>query len=328
MADEEAPRNGQTYIQRLKAGEQHVFWKLGFRVVICVLDIIAIGTSAWILTNALGFRANPYMGYFSGPTVSPWVLIVCSVSFIFCLVMILVLLLRKPPKPAHPGIAVGCDLVLWLAFIVTALFTTASVIYLSSFGNDADYLSDPSYSSSDYSGNYYLAPNNTWVYNITSVYSSSSTSSSDYGGYFYNYTRHDWQMNNTRPSTSSVQRDCSPDFDSCAGQDAYINALWHSKNQRVATEGVTTAVQWLNVLLHFILFVWACVDTHRKNREAKQGRVNAVADRVLTDLQARGLITVNAAAEARAGRPEGQPLMAENRSVGGGSVSAGPSQQR
>ena len=333
MAEEEAPRNGQSYLQRLKQGEQHVFWKLSLRTVIIIFDIICMGCSAWLLANALQFNANPYMGYFSGPEVSPWALVVCGLSFIFCLVCILVLLLRKPPRPAHPGIAVGCDLILWLAFIVTALFATFGAIYLSYFGNDGDTLSDPSSYNGEYSGEYYLAPNNTWIYNITSVspYSASSTGgiySGSYGNYFWNSTRGSYQLNNTMPSTSSVHRDCSSAaFVNCREQDAYINHLWHTRHQRFATEIVAAALQWINMLLHFVLFVWACVDTHRYNREFKQKKVNAVADRVIQDMQARGLITVNTAAAARAGAPEGQPLMAE-RSVSAGNGVAGPSEQR
>lgn len=330
MADEETPRDGQTYMQRVKQGEQHVFWKLGLRTIIVVLDIIAIGAAGWTLSHGLRYDSNPYLGYFSGPTVSPWVLLVTGLSFIFCLVCILVLLLRRPPKPAHPGIAVAFDLILWMAFIVTAIFTTAAIFSLAAFSNDhSSTLSDPSYPS-DYSGEYYRAPNGTWVYNITYVSPYANTGSDTYNTYtssngstyFWNSTSGDYQLNTTRPSTSGVHRDCSSaNFDSCAEQDAYVNELWRSRKQRYATETLAGAAQWLNVLLHFVLFVWACVDTHRYNRHLKQTKVNAVADRVIQDMQARGLITVHGAAE-------GQPLMAENSHSGAGSAVAGPSVQR
>lgn len=333
MADEEAAN--QTYFARLKAGEQHVFWKLGFRVAIIILDIIAIGTAAYILTQALSFRANPYTGFFSGPEVAPGTLIVAPISLIFCLVCILVLLLRRPPRPAHPGIAVGCDLVLWLAFLVTALFTTAAIFATASFGNDRTYLEDPSDYNGEYSGNYYLAPNNTWVYNITSVYADSDSGygygyGSSYGGYFWNATRDAYQKNTTRPT---VHRDCSQYFASCVQQDAYVNELWHSKSTRLGTEIAAAAAQWLTLLFHFVLFVWACVDTHRWNRAGRRRKEGEVAERVIRDMQARGLITVHGSAQV----PEGQPLMAENRDgveSGVGSVSrnesaeVGPSVRR
>lgn len=324
MADEEAPRNGQTYLHRLKQGEQHVFWKLSLRFAIIVLDIIAIGAAAWILANALKFHANPYIGFFTGASISPYIFLVSGLSLVFCLVCILVLLLRRPPKPAHPGIAVGCDLVLWLAFLVTALFAVVSAIYLNDFGNDGRRLADPSYPS-DYSGEYRLAPNDTWVYHVTSVspYYSTATSSAavpgytdtGYGTYFYNATRGTYQLNTTRPALSSVQRECTSDgaFPSCAAQDAYINTLWHSRHARLATGALVAATQCLNVVLHFVLFVWACVDTHRRNRAARRGKVEAVADQMIRDMQARGLITVHTAARGA----EGQPLMAERRDVGG-----------
>lgn len=323
--DETSPRDGQTYLQRVKQGEQHALWKLALRTVCCVLDIIAIGAAAWTLANALKVRSNPYIGYFSGPEVSPWVLLVSGLSFIFCLVCVLILLLRRPPKAAHPGMAVGCDLVLWLAFIVTALFATAAIFSVASFGNNGDTLSDPSYPS-DYDGEYYLnKPNNTWLYNITYVYPQSTTSSSTtglgtgYGTYFYNTTRGTYQLNTTLPSPSSVHRDCTPRFATCAEQDAYINSLWHSRDQRLATEVLTGVTQWLLVLLHFVLFVWACVDTHRRNRERKLRKDGVVAERVIREMEARGLITVH----ANATPAEGLPLMGESRGGGSGGMGSG-----
>lgn len=48
--------------------------------------------------------------------------------------------------------------------------------------------------------------------------------------------------------------------------------------------------QFLAVLLHFTLFVWACVDTaHRnKNKTGKQAQI--IAEKIIQDMTARGQI--------------------------------------
>ena len=228
-----------------------------------------------------------------------------GLSFIWCLTCLLVLLLRRPPRPIHPGAAVGVDLVLWLAFIVTGLLVVAAIFDIAFLGSGG-YIEDPSENGGKYEGQYYLAPNNTWVYNITYV----ASSGYGYGGYTYNYTTGTYTYNTTTPKTSSVHRDCQPYFNTCAKQDAYINRLWNSKTRREDTEIVVGAVQWLNMLLHFTLFVWACVDTHRKNAVVDQRKTQEVADRVIADMQSRGLITVHRnGTGGEAGQAE--PLMSQ-----------------
>lgn len=334
------PHTQPTYLQRLKSGEQHVLWKLSLRLAIIILNLIAIGTAAWTLAQALPFNVNPYIGYFDGPTVAPWILIVACISLLWCLVCILVVLLRRPPRPAHPGIAVGVDLILWLAFIVTGLFTVVAVLEAARWGRERGQgrgIEDPSYSS-DYSGEYYLAPNNTWMYNVTSTYPSyaATSSASTYysGDYFYNYTRNDWQLNSTRsnpPTTNdnddnAATRDCSDYFPSCAAQDAYINTLWHTRHARLRNIAAACAAQWLNVLLHFALFVWACVDVHRRRRARTEGKAIEVAERVMREMQARGLVMAGTG-EAGPRAAEVVPLMGSG-GGGGGSVSRGVSASR
>ena len=66
---------------------------------------------------------------------------------------------------------------------------------------------------------------------------------------------------------------------------------------------MVAAAQWLGVQFHFILFVWACVDTHRYNakRRTRYSQVNTqeIVDGVIRDMEARGLITVHSTASAR-----------------------------
>ena len=49
----------------------------------------------------------------------------------------------------------------------------------------------------------------------------------------------------------------------------HVNLLWRTKSQREATEIVAAAVRLLDVPLHFIPFLWACVDTHRHDQRKK-----------------------------------------------------------
>ena len=184
-------------------------------------------------------------------------------------------MLRKPPRPAHPGIAVGIDLILWLAFIVTGMFAVAALLSSEYFAS-GDYISDPYYSSG-YSGHYEQNKQGTWIYHIDNTYSG------------YGYGR----------NASSIERDCTPTFSSCKQQDQYINTLWDQRNRRWGVEMVEAICQWLILLLHFTLFVWACVDTHRYNRAAREGRVQAVTDKVIRDMEAKGLITVHSQAQRR-----------------------------
>ena len=210
-----------------------------------------------------------------------------TVSFLWCLIVILVNLLRRPPRQPHPGIAVGIDLILWLGLIVTALFTIGSVITTASFGSNPNYLSAGTYNG-HYDGKYSLASNGTWVYHITYVDNSCYDYSSR--GCHYNYTTGVYTTNRT---AATIHRRCEPYFDTCVEQDAYINMLWQTKPKREGLEIAVAAVQWLGVLFHFILFVWACVDTNRRNRSHKTRDEAVIAERIIRDMQARGLITVH-----------------------------------
>ena len=85
-------------------------------------------------------------------------------------------------------------------------------------------------------------------------------------------------------------RDCEPLFDNCADQDAYINAIWQGKSQRYALDVLVCVCEVIVIILHFALFVQACVDTHKRNR----GMRADVVTQVLQDMESKGLITVHA----------------------------------
>lgn len=145
------------------------------------------------------------------------------------------------------------------------------------------YLSDPSYHS-NYSGSYYLAPNNTWVYNIT--YVSRGYYNSTSGRYVY-----------VPGDIHNVTRDCGPRFSTCVEQDLAVNRVWHAKSRIEYSEIVMNTVVFLDALLHFVLFVWACVDTHKHNsmkKEKKKTQGQAVELRTMADLDARGMFVNHA----------------------------------
>ena len=223
-----------------------------------------------------------------------------SASLVYCAIMILVQLLRRPPQPAHPGVAVGMDLVFWLAFIVTGLLGVYAIFSLTLWNDSPRNLQDSG--SAYYSGHYHQASNGTWIYKIDWV-------SQDYpdgnDGYHYNTTTGTYQYNHKKPALSTVKRDCKPEFNTCAEQDAYVNRLWHTQQRREGPVFLVCIIQWLNLLLHFILFVWACVDTHRRNRSKTQSKTQDIADRVLRDMQARGLVM-----RATGSDSEARPMLA------------------
>lgn len=175
---------------------------------------------------------------------------------------------------------------MWLGFLLLGLLTIVVILDIASYGTGG-YISDPSeYTTGDYNGGYYYVPsNNTWVYNVTYV---SSNNDSPY----YNYTSGEWEYPDATVNTSTVVRDCTPLFTTCAQQDQYVNQLWRQKPRRLATVVLADAVLWLNLLLHFTVFVWACVDTHRRKARSARTKEQIVADRIILDLANKGLISV------------------------------------
>lgn len=91
----------------------------------------------------------------------------------------------------------------------------------------------------------------------------------------------------------------------------------------MGTEIVAATVQFVGVLMHFALFVWACVDVHRRNRGGKEREVQNVADRVIRDMESRGLITVNDPALAARTGAGGNQVMGGSPAIGGSQVTGG-----
>lgn len=210
--------------------------------MLIITGLIGTGTTGWILSTQAsnGGTAGYGYGYDAYWTLWPS-LVTFAISIAWCAACIAVFLLRK--KAVHPGARVAVDLLLWLGFIVTAMFAVVALLDTMNWGSYGD-LSFGYYSSSD--GDYELASNNTWIWvqdNSTSSYISSPRDCTRSSSYYYSYN-----------------------FASCAEQDAYVNKLWAEKPHRTAMQMAGVVCQFFGLFLHLVLFVWACVETHRYNR--------------------------------------------------------------
>lgn len=214
---------------RLNANDRYWKFKAALQTVLIIVGIIGTGCVGWATATV------PMMGFYDTffPIWPPIVTFVASI--IWCSVCILVCISRK--KPVHPGTRVAIDLILWLSFLVTVLFAMATLVDLMSWGNYGDINGYGYYSST---GDYELASNGTWVWEQDDSYVSSPRSCKGYSYDTY--------------------------FENCAQQDAYINKLWQEKPHRVSVELAGVVCQFISLVLHFTLFVWACVDTHHHNR--------------------------------------------------------------
>lgn len=121
-------------------------------------------------------------------------------------------------------------------------------------------------------GRYEQAANGTWIWNQTE-YDSYRGRDRDcsVGG---RYSRYD-----------------SYGFDSCAEEDAYVNALWQAKPHRVGVEVTGVVCQFLGLFLHLTLFIWACVDTHRRNaRKVSKDAEKLAANIVMNMIQSGAVV--------------------------------------
>ncbi|KAI9712797.1 MAG: hypothetical protein M1820_001419 [Bogoriella megaspora] len=272
-----------TYLQKLSKGENLWAWKLGLRVILLIVAIIGIGCIGWALSTSMNSPISQYT-YYDGDLggtdwTLPWGLITLPLSFIFCTICVAVLLLRK--RPVHPGVAVGFDLILWLALIVTTIFTAGAAYNTSITSSSNGYIQAP------YGGGRYLqAQNGTWVWNATS--SSGYDSYDSYGGYYY-----------SNDDDNSETRDCTPAFDSCQAEDAYVNKVLDGRTHKQNVEWTAVACQAIAVLIHFALFVWACCDTHKRNSAKTTDKAEQIAEKIIQDMTNKGQII-----------PMQQPLLA------------------
>ncbi|KAF2472420.1 uncharacterized protein BDR25DRAFT_302613 [Lindgomyces ingoldianus] len=254
----------QTFRERLDAGEEYWRWKCGLRTVLVVIGLIGIGCMAWATQYA---ARGPYTYQLDDSWTICWTLITFSLTVVWCLVALLVLFLRRPPAPVHPGVAVGLDLVIWLAYIPTALFAIVGVMNVLNFGSDGTIANYSSY------GYYTQASNGTWVWHQTDYDSYYNRTRTCDEGYYYRYD--------------------SYGFSSCAEEDAYVNGLWAGKNRRAGVEMTGVVCQFLGLLLHLALFIWACVDTHRRNSRKVSKEAEKLAANIVMSMVRSGAVVQN-----------------------------------
>jgi hypothetical protein len=264
------------------------YWKFKsvIQAIAIIVSLIGIGTIGWIVSTTPMNDTLTY-GYDQYWTLWPS-LITFAVSIVWCAACIFVLVLRK--KPVHPGLRVSMDLLLWLAFIVTALFALVALMEIDQWGQygKLDGYDLGGYSSSY--GEYELQSNGTWVWE-----NSRNSGSTTYG---------DDRACNRSTSSSSYYAGI---FKNCAEQDAYVNKLWQEKPHREAVEMTGVVCQFFGLVLHLVLFVWACVDCHRYRRsKVSKDAEKLAADIVQTMITNGAVIPPPGQAHMRPGAPWGQ----------------------
>ncbi|KAI4621301.1 uncharacterized protein J4E87_006929 [Alternaria ethzedia] len=249
-----------SYNDKLNAADRYWKFKFGLKAAAIITGLIGVGCFGWLMST-MDSEYDPdssysisYESYWSlWPSLITW-----AASIVWCALCIIVFLLRK--RPVHPGVRVAMDLLLWLGFIVTALFSLIALRYLMRWGLDGFDTWGWGYSySSD--GEYVLASNNTWV----------------------------WEQDTSYIETP---RDCSrsSQFDSCEEQDAFVNKLWAEKDHRSNVTLTGVVCQFFGLVIHFALFVWACVDCHRHRRRTTSKDAEKLAAEIVQNMISNGAV--------------------------------------
>jgi hypothetical protein len=279
-----------SFNNKLNNADRYWKFKSVIQVNAIIVGLIGIGTIGWIVSTT---PMNDTINYGFEQYWTLWPsLITFAVSIVWCAACILVLILRK--KPVTPGLRVAMDLLLWLAFIVTALFALVALMEIDQWGQygSLDGYDYGYYSSS--SGDYNLLSNGTWVWE-----NSRNTGSTTYS---------DNRSCNRSSSSSSYYYGNT--FKNCAEQDAYVNKLWQEKPHREAVEMTGVVCQFFSLVLHLVLFVWACVDCHRYRRsKVSKDAEKLAADIVQTMITSGAVVPPPGQAHMRPGAPWGQQQM-------------------
>jgi hypothetical protein len=286
-AVEEAP----TLNAKLNNADRYWKFKGVLQALAIITGLIGIGAIGWCVST-MPMNDDLTYGYDEYWTLWP-TLITFAVSIIWCAACILGLIVRK--RPVHPGLRVAIDLLLWLGFLVTVLFAMVALTELLQWGENGD-LDNYGYSgySSSY-GDYELQANGTWVWENSRSSDSDSTTSTSY----------------TRPcDRNSTSYSYSNTFNNCAEQDAYVNKLWQAKPHRASVEMTGVVCQFFGLVLHFALFVWACVDCHRHNRSKISKDAEKMAASIVQTMISNGaVIPPPGQAHMRPAAPWGQQQM-------------------
>jgi hypothetical protein len=236
----------ESFNDKLNAAERYWKFKIAGYTICLIVGLIGVGCFGWATSTSLSDHTEFSYNYDTSWSM-PWPLITFSISVVWSFIVAAVTLLRK--RPVHPGLRVSMDLLLWLGYIGTVMLALYSFISIRDWGRYGSI--DSFYYSSSSDGQYELASNGTWIWDQPS--SSSSL-----------YSSTTYPRDCTRPSRYSYY-DAAP-FASCAEQDAYVNKMWADKPHRMDVVLTGVVCQFINLILHFALFVWACVDTSQRNR--------------------------------------------------------------
>jgi hypothetical protein len=264
--DRSADQDDLTYNEQLNAVDRYWKFKMALQIAMILASIIGIACLGWALSTANKLPTDWGYGYDSSWSL-PWGLITFSISLIWCFICIMRLVIAK--HPVHPGVRVTMDLLLWLGFLVTALFTMYALFDLLYWGDGGNLSNSLGYSTSY--GDYVLERNNTWVWETSESYSGVTYDRVCNGSSSYTYYE-------------------SLPFHNCAEMDAYVNLLWREKGNRARVELTAVVTQWLGLLLHFTLFVWACVDCHKYRHSKVSKDAEKLAAGIVQNMVQNGAI--------------------------------------
>ena len=259
-----------TYNEQLNAADRLWKFKTALNIALIFADIIGIGCVGWALSTTNRFPSGYGYGWDSTWSL-PWGLITFSISIVWCFLCIAHFVFRK--RPVHPGVRVTMDLLLWLGFLITALLTMVALFDVIYWGEDGMLGYSDGWNTRD--GDYVLQRNNTWVWRQDSdSYSSGVTyeRTCDASSITYTYYHND------------------PPFRNCAELDAYVNQLWKGKPKLARVELTAAVCQWLGLVLHFALFVWACVDCHKHRRSKVSRDAEKLAAGIVQNMVQNGAI--------------------------------------
>ncbi|MCJ1382659.1 hypothetical protein MMC17_005772 [Xylographa soralifera] len=243
---------GNTFRAALHDGERYWAWKFALRVIAIIFALVAVGTLAWASTP----RNMSFNEYFY---LTPWEFFPLGISIIWNVANNITLFVRK--RPVHPGANVGMDLVLWLGLIVTSSLAIVSATQeLQWLPDDYDY-------DMTNSLNYIQLPNGTYGY-VDGHYTEAP-----------NGTEYFVTGNSSDPVACSA-------YESCAQE--YRIGSRHHKLGIVLAVGV--AFSFAVMLLHFALFVWACVDTHKRRSGNLDKRAQRLAQNIIAEMTERGVL--------------------------------------
>ena len=118
-------------------------WKVILRILSILFALTAIGLMAWALTHDTKTFNYYQYEYSSDRYLLPWILLPLGPSVVWNTANVATLLFKN--RPIHPGANVALDLILWLAFLVTATFATiGGALYVDNFYYISGYTCDES----------------------------------------------------------------------------------------------------------------------------------------------------------------------------------------